>query len=92
MFREVEAWQARDELEAYVRSVMDTVDEKMEPEEEEMVEEAVAKARELIDDNAVARKEVYEENLRELAEVCDLVVLAAHQRFLLRGDRDDDEL
>jgi hypothetical protein len=76
-----------------VRSVTDAVDGKMEPEEEEKVEEAVTKAMEWFDVNpavAIARKEDYAENLRELVKVCDPVVLAVHQRFL--GGRDDAEL
>ncbi|KAK1696981.1 hypothetical protein QYE76_013678 [Lolium multiflorum] len=91
MVREGEAWQARDELEAYMRSITDGVDGKMEPEEAEKLEEAVSKAREWLDINPVAEKEDYEKNLRELAEVCDPVVLDVHQRFL-RAGRDDDEL
>jgi hypothetical protein len=57
-----------------------------------MVDEAVAKAREWFDVNPIAEEEDYEENLRELAAVCDPVVLAVHQRFLLHGGHDDDEL
>ncbi|KAM0916149.1 hypothetical protein ACQ4PT_010260 [Festuca glaucescens] len=84
MVREGEAWQARGELEAYMRSVTDGVDGKMEleVEEEEKLEEAVSKAREWLDINPVAEKENYEENLGELAEVCDPVVSAVHQRQL----------
>jgi heat shock protein 5 len=93
IFREAEEWQARDELAAYVRGVTDAVDGRMEPEEEEKVEEAVTKAMEWFDVSpavAVARKEDYAENLRELVKVCDPVVLAVHQRF--PGGRDDAEL
>ncbi|KAM0922004.1 hypothetical protein ACQ4PT_006474 [Festuca glaucescens] len=90
MAREWEALQARDELEAYLRSVMDAVDGKMEPEEEEAVEAAVTKARGWFDVNPVAGKEDYEEHLRELVDVCYPVVSAVHQRF--PGGHDDDEL
>uniref|UniRef100_A0ACD5U3W8 Uncharacterized protein n=1 Tax=Avena sativa TaxID=4498 RepID=A0ACD5U3W8_AVESA len=90
MFRQEEARRARDKLEAYIRSVMDTVDGKMEPEEEEKVEEAVDKARKWFDANPVGKYRDYEENLRELAKVCYPVVLAVHQRF--PGGHDDDEL
>ncbi|KAM0822067.1 hypothetical protein ACQ4PT_071749 [Festuca glaucescens] len=57
MAREWEALQARDELEAYVRSVMDAVDGKMEPEEEEKVDDAVTKAREWFDRRQPGRRE-----------------------------------
>jgi heat shock protein 5 len=89
MAREWEALLARDELQAYVRSVMDVVDGKMEPEEAAAVEAAVTKARGWFDVNPVAGKD-YEENLRELVDVCYPVVSAVHQRF--PGGHDDDEL
>ncbi|KAK1696790.1 hypothetical protein QYE76_013487 [Lolium multiflorum] len=82
MAREGWALQARDELQAYVRSVMDVVDGKMEA--------AVTKARGWFDVNLVAGKEDYEENLRELVDVCYPVVSAVQQRF--PGGHDDDEL
>ena len=69
---------------------MSNVDGDLEREENEKVEEAVSKAWEWFDLNPDAEKEDYEEKLRELAEVCDPLVLPVHQIF--RGGHDDDEL
>ncbi|CAM0955712.1 unnamed protein product [Alopecurus aequalis] len=81
--READVWHARSELVAYMRDI----DGDLDREEDEKVEEAVSEAWKWFELNPVAKKEDYEEKLRELTEVCDPVGLAVHH-----GGHDDDEL
>uniref|UniRef100_A0A0E0I869 Uncharacterized protein n=1 Tax=Oryza nivara TaxID=4536 RepID=A0A0E0I869_ORYNI len=76
---------ARNNLEAYVYNIKNTLGGKMaadamEGEEKDKVEEEVREAYEWLDGNPDAGKEEYEEKLRELEDVCNPVMSAVYQR------------
>ncbi|KAK3145052.1 hypothetical protein QOZ80_4AG0322120 [Eleusine coracana subsp. coracana] len=77
---------ARNKLEAYVYNIKSTVDsgnklaDKMDANDKDKVEEAVRETNEWLDNNQEADKEDYDEKLKELEDVCNLVISAVYQR------------
>lgn len=88
---------ARNGLEGYAYSMKNTVNDedklgdKIDDDDKETIEEAVAEAIDWLDENPEAEKEEYEEKLKELEAICNPIVQALYQEHGQPGADDEED-
>lgn len=83
---------ARNQLETYCynlkNSITDKLADKIDPDDKEKIQDAVAEALEWLDDNQDAEVDEYKEKLEELEEIAQPILAAAYQAG--GGDEEED--
>ncbi|EFJ26879.1 hypothetical protein SELMODRAFT_412732 [Selaginella moellendorffii] len=89
---------ARNKLEAYLYNMKHTVSDqdklrdKIDSDDKEKIESAIKEAHEWLDDNnETADKEAFEEQLRELEDVCNPIISKVYQGSRSTQSEDDDD-
>ena len=84
---------ARNSLETYAYNMKNTISDsdkladKLDEDDKNTIEEAVKEALDWLDENQSAEKDEYDEQLKQLEEVCNPIVAKAYQN----GEADDSE-
>lgn len=88
---------AKNSLDNYLHSMRNTIEDKekladkLEDDDKETIEEALAEHQEWLDSNPDADKEDYEEHLKDLQGVCDPIVSKVYQESGGPGAEEDDD-